>query len=203
MLLEPIVSWHAINPAPGVIFPSDLYQPPAHWGHRLSNVFLDAQFLTLKINDNVAKRSRDDIVSFQSVLSSIQARLVHLGDVLTSPVEEMVRLTLMSFLTTTVKVPGRKLPYDWVREKLRFTYKEAAEGLLLYNASLRVWILLTIAFTVARDGDDWIKDAWIKVGLGLDWDTVKKHMMRVMWIEIIHDRPAEAAFQQLQGFSVL
>jgi hypothetical protein len=36
------------------------------------------------------------------------------------------------------------------------------------------------------------------VGAELTWADVKAHVMRVMWIEIVHDEPGEMAYQQLQ-----
>jgi hypothetical protein len=121
---------------------------------------------------------------------------------LVSPLEKLVRLTILSMLTTTFRIPGRKIPYDWVNEQLRENY-EAAGSALRQDISLLLWVIVTAAFTVASPHEKWIKEAWASHGAGLDWATVKNHLMQVMWIEIVHDRPGETVCQQLEESRLL
>ncbi|KAF2183292.1 hypothetical protein K469DRAFT_635233 [Zopfia rhizophila CBS 207.26] len=201
--LHPTVSWDSIISAPYSPLPPGLYRPSPDWDLRLVNVFRDFQYLLLRINRNALKHARYNAACFQGVLTSLQSRLMHLGDLLDNPVEKLVRLTMLTFLTTTFKVPGRKIPYGWVVEQLGDAYTKVAGGPFKQDRSLRLWVLVTAAFTVTGAQEDWVREAWGKTDSGLDWAVVKNHLMRVMWIEIIHDRPGEMAFQQLEELRLL
>lgn len=123
---------------------------------------------------------------------------MNLGDLLTSPVERLVRLTMLAFMTTMFKIPGRKIPYNWVAKQLVEIYNQVVESSFELDTTLMLWVLVTVAFTVAGVQDRWIKDAWATTSPGSDWAGVKDHLMRVMWIEIIHDRPGKLVYQQLE-----
>jgi len=196
--LHPSVSWQPIIAAPYSPLPQGLYQPPSDWDYRIANVFQDFQYLSLRINRNALKRARHDPACFQAVLTSLQSRLAHLADIVKTPTEELVRLTMMALLTTTFKTPGRKLPYDWIIKRLGDVYTEAGSGPLQYDHILRLWVLITVAFTITGMQPAWLQDAWRETGLGLSWQVVKSHLMRVMWIELIHDKPGEEVFHQLE-----
>lgn len=176
---------------------SGIYQLPPDWDFRLANVFQDFRYLSVIINRNVVDNTRYNAVSFQSFLTSLQSRLMHLSGLLNDSLEESVRLTLLAFLTTTFKVPGRKIPYGWVVEQLGEAYSKVQGGLYEQNRSLCLWILITAAFTVAGAQQDWIRKAWEIADSRLDWPSVKQHLVRVIWIDIIHDRPGERTFEQL------
>lgn len=145
------------------------------------------------------KHARYDAVCFQGVLTSLQSRLMNLRDLLENPIEELIRLTMLAFLTTTLKVPGRKIPYGWVVRQLSDVYAKVAINTLERDTSLRLWVLMTAAFTVTDAQEGWVREAWEKDSSELDWEAVKNHLIRVMWIEIIHDRPGEMAFWKLEG----
>ena len=110
---------------------------------------------------------------------------------------------MLSLLTTMVKVPGRKLPYLWINEQLGDAYAKTAGGLCKVDTSLRLWVLVTVALTITGAKEDWVVDAWGKTELGLDWAKVKNHLMQVMWIEIIHDKPGEIVFQELENLRLV
>jgi hypothetical protein len=124
---------------------------------------------------------------------------MHLHGLLESPVEELIRLTMLALLTTAFKVPGRKLPYDWVVQQLADVYAKAAESLIELDKSLYLWIVISTAFTVTGAQEYWIRAAWEQVEMGLDWPALKNHLMRVVWIEILHDEQGKRVFQQLEG----
>ena len=107
---------------------------------------------------------------------------------------------MLCFLTTTSKVAGRKLPYDWVLRQLDDAYAMAADRFEKEDICLRVWVLITIAFTVAGVEKEWFKEAWGKIQseVDQDWASVKKYLMRVMWFEAIHDGPGEAVWRDLE-----
>jgi hypothetical protein len=185
-------------PPPYLPLPEDLYQPSHDWDWRLANVFQDFQYLSLRINRNALKRARHDPICFQNILTSLQSRLVHLGDLLESPIEQLVRLTMLAMMTTTFKTPGRALPYGWVIDQLRDLFKIVTGGPFAQDTSLRLWVLITLTFTITGTQRDWIKDAWRETGIGLSWEVVKTHLLRIMWIELIHDKPGQLVFQELE-----
>jgi hypothetical protein len=128
---------------------------------------------------------------------------MHLDGTIENPIQELIRLTMLAFMTTTFKVPGRRIPYRWIVKELGNAYAKSAGGQLELDKSLHLWVLMTAAFTVTGAQVPWIREAWGKTGSGLDWTIVKTHLLRVMWIEMIHDRPGKKLFQQLEGFRYL
>lgn len=200
--LHPSVKWDCTIPPPYLPLPADLYFPPMEWDWRLANVFRDFQHLALRINRNSLKRARHDPACFQAVLTSLQSRLIHLRSHLSSPVEELVRLTMLAFLTTTFKAPGRKIPYGWVSEQLEMVYKESLVW-IQSDLTLRLWVLVTAGFTVSAPDAIWLKEAWGEVSAETigSWENVRAHLLRVMFIELIHEKPGMWAFQELQRSS--
>jgi hypothetical protein len=195
--VQPVESWGCTITAPYAPLPPNLYRPSADWDYRIVNVFKDFQNLTLKINRNRLRFVTHDPSIFQGDLASLQSRLICLADIVTKPTEQLVRLVMLAMLTTTFLIPGRKIPYDWVVEQLRKAFITASSE-VRSDRSLLLWMLVITSFTVAKAHDKWIRDAWLVVGAELEWADVKAHLMRVMWIEIVHDEPGEMAYQQLK-----
>ncbi|KAH7112093.1 hypothetical protein B0J11DRAFT_598032 [Dendryphion nanum] len=182
--LHPTVAWGPIIHAPYLPLPENLYRPPNEWDYRLANVFQDFQFLSLQINRNALKRARHNAACFQAVLTSLQSRLMHLGRLVDNPVEELV--------------PGRKIPYAWVIRQLGDAYSQASNGPLKEDKSLMWWVLISVAFTITGSQEYWVKEAWKRTEAGLEWTTVKSHLIRIMWIELIHDDPGKLIFERLE-----
>ncbi|KAF2028241.1 hypothetical protein EK21DRAFT_114015 [Setomelanomma holmii] len=144
----PAASWDSIIPIPYSTLLFNLYHPPSAWDFRLANVFRDFQYLTVIINRNKLKHTLQNPACFQGDLTSVQLRLMRLGDVLSTSIEKLVRLTMLAMLSTTFHIPGRRVPYDWVIGQLREMYV-AARSELSRGTSLALWVLVTAAFTVA------------------------------------------------------
>jgi hypothetical protein len=107
---------------------------------------------------------------------------------------------MMAIMTTTFKTPGRKIPYGWVIERLEQLYSDVmSEGLLEYDTSLRLWILISVTFTVTEEKPAWVKKAWRETDPGMTWETVKAHLMRVMFIEMVSNSRAEEMFNKLEA----
>ncbi|KAJ4382439.1 hypothetical protein N0V86_002774 [Didymella sp. IMI 355093] len=194
---QPVKSWACTIAAPYKPLPSHLYRPPRDWDYRLVNVFQDFQNLTLKINRNRLKFVIHDPAIFQNDLTSLQSRLIFLADIAAKPIEQLVRLAMLSMMTTTFRIPGRRVPYNWVVEQLRETYITASSD-KTQDKSLLLWVLIKASITVAQTHDAWIRDAWMMVGAGLGWADVRTHLLRVMWIEIAHDELGGMAYRQLE-----
>jgi hypothetical protein len=116
-----------------------------------------------------------------------------------SPIEELVRLTMLALLTTTFKTPGRKIPYGWVIKRLDDVYRKVADDWTNYDVTLRLWVLMSITFTITGSRVAWVKEAWRETRSEFVWENMKSHLIRVMWIEIIHDKPGEAVFNELEN----
>lgn len=195
--IQPISSWDRRVREPYTPLPPDLYQPSPEWDFRLANVFKDFQNIALKINRNKLKFVIYNPAIFQDDLASLQSRLMSLVDLVTTPVEQLVRLTMLAMLTTTFRIPGRRVPYTWVVEQLRENYIAAGNG-IRHDKSLLIWVLMTVWITVAGPNETWIQDAWTNTDTTLSWSDVKADLLRIMWIEVVHDKPGEMVYQQLQ-----
>ena len=134
----------------------------------------------------------------QADLSSLQTRLICLADAVTQPIEELVRLVMLAMLTTTFQLPGRRIPYAWVIEQLRTMYTTVGSE-MRQDKSLLLWVLLTASITVARTHDTWIRDALKTAVAGLEWKDVQAHVSRVMWIEIVHNKPGKKTYDRLSN----
>jgi hypothetical protein len=196
--MQPIATWNSIMSAPYSPLPPDLFQPSPEWNVRLVNVFRDLQYTCLRINHNQFKYARHNPSVFQSGLSSVQSRLLYLGKFLENPLERLVHLTMLALMTTTFKIPGRKVRYKWLLQQLQDTYKEVGSSLFSLDESLVLWVLVTTAFTVAGAQTRWIQEVWKGTYVEPNWATVKDHLMRVMWIETMHDQAGESVYHQLE-----
>ena len=198
--IHPSVQWECTIAPPYLPLPEGLFIPHKDWDWRLANVFQDFQYLSLRINRNALKRARHNPACFQATLTSLQSRLMHLRSHISSPLEELVRLTMLAFLTTTFKAPGRKIPYGWVVEQLETVYRNGVQCMGPQDLSLKLWVLITAGFTVAGAEQMWLRRAWGEVSTGMmwDWESVRGHLLRVMFIELIHEKPGEATFNELE-----
>ncbi|KAH7557909.1 hypothetical protein BM1_05181 [Bipolaris maydis] len=197
--MQPIKSWDCRIRCPYPTPPPDLYQPPAAaWDYRIVNVFKDFQNLALMINRNRLKFAINNPEICQADLASIQTRLICVADVVTQPIEELVRLAMLAMLTSTFQLPGHRIPYDWVVEQLRTMYI-TADSDMRQDKSLLLWGLLTASITVARIQDTWIRDALRTAVAGLEWKDVQAHVSRVMWIEIVHNKPGQKAYDRVSN----
>ncbi|KAF1849031.1 uncharacterized protein K460DRAFT_330563 [Cucurbitaria berberidis CBS 394.84] len=193
--LLPITSWEPILQLR--LSDSSLYQPPADWDIRLADLFRDFQLLAVTINENVRKHARYNAACFQTILSSLQSRLMYLESPHHDSIEELVRLSLLALLTTTFEVPGRKIPYIWVAKKIEKAYIGAIDSINKNSKALQLWLLMVVAISVTRAEEDWFREAWRAAGIAVNWAEAKKHLTNVIWIECIHDRAGKTVLQQL------
>lgn len=180
----------------------DMYQPPPGWDCRLAIVFRDFQVLVAGINHNVREHSVQGAECFQSVLSSLQSRLMHLEHALYEPTEQLVRLSLLAFLATTFKIPGRRIPYSWLAQRIEAMYAEAYGDQAAINPILRQWIVVVAAISISKPDDEWMQGARHDCTFETDWQALKCELKSVMWIECIHDEPGERLYRQLSKHQV-
>ncbi|KAH7383998.1 hypothetical protein BKA66DRAFT_570183 [Pyrenochaeta sp. MPI-SDFR-AT-0127] len=194
LFLHPVISWDPLRKS--LHIKPDLYKPPANWDVRLTSVFCDFQYLTTTINENVHMHARYNATCFQSILSTLQSRLIHLAGTLTHPIEELIRLSLLVFLTTTFKVPGRKIPYTWIAKKLAAAYA-SAEDLINSQETLQLWVIIMAAISVSSSDEPWLVCAWRVGHCATSWNETRKKLSSVMWIDCIHDQRGEIAHNML------
>ena len=199
---QPVKSWGYTRPVPKIPLPSNLYQAAPDWDYRVVNVFNKFQDLSLMVNRNRLKFVLHDPSIFQNDLTVLQSRLVALADIVTRPIEQLVRLVMLATMTTLFSIPGRRVPYGWIIEQLRKTFIKAGDE-IMWDKSLLLWVLIMSSFTVANTQHSWIQDAWATVGAGLEWVDVKAHLSRVIWFEVVHDEPGEMAYQRLKMSQLL
>jgi hypothetical protein len=149
-------------------------------------------------------RMGDD--AFQHNICSLQYRLLNLRYTLDSLLAELVRLTLLAFLSSLYQILGD------IRIRLRFPYlaDRLGECLRAVDAEsdddtrhVLLWAMM-IAATSVYDKPDWrgwLGTKWRASGgeqlLGSEWDDVKSKLEDVMWVAFMHDDPGRAAFAVL------
>lgn len=138
-----------------------------------------------------------DAESFQHAVHSIQSRLLALQDVLECGVAECMRLGMLGILTTTFRLPTRKMPHAYLASQLR-TNLQATEA---HTPGLRImltWVLMMSVIAVFETSEPWISSLWLNLVGEQHWDTLRAVLQRLIWIRCIHDEPGREAFAQLE-----
>lgn len=200
--MQQALSWTPIvpffQPTPGNI------SLPAQWDQRLLATYQDLQHLSRSINEHYSTRTRIQLDCFQNVLSSIQSRLISLHACIYDAHAELIRLGLLTYLTTTFKVPGRKIPYTWIGVQIKNAYNNTEGGLVPGDEVLRLWILIVVAIAIADIDEAWLVQAWKKRSIGKEnqWAEVKDSLMKVMWVDCIHDKHGVVALERLMAGAI-
>jgi hypothetical protein len=160
-------------------------------------VFRDFQRVANGINFNVRSHARQNAKCFQGILSSLQTRLMHLEHSLPQPIEQLVRLSLLALLTTTFKVPGRKIPYFWLAQRLETAFAEVCSGPVAVDPVLQQWVVVVAAISICESADGWPRGAWETSATERNWNAMKTSLLGVVWIECIHDQLGEGIFQKM------
>jgi hypothetical protein len=116
---------------------------------------------------------------------------------LDSPIQEIVRMIMLLYLTKMVKIPGRSIPYGWMGKQMRTAYEKVAEGPFEEDKTLCLWAIMVAASSISSSQTEWLRNAWSRVGTGLDWLDIRQHAVSVMWIGVLFDQPAQTAYQSL------
>jgi hypothetical protein len=122
---------------------------------------------------------------------------MYLDGTLEDPTQELIRLSLLAFLATTFKTPGRAIPYGWIANQIAKTYIEIDTSLVSLDYALRLWVLVIAAISVTGVAELWLQLAWKEHLLDLEWHEIKKDLMSIMWVECIHDGPGAAVHGKL------
>lgn len=198
--LQPSLSWSPIVPAPSTPRPGTKFLPPT-WDPRLLATYQDLQHLSASINAHFSTRQRIPLAEFQHALSSIQSRLISLHGCIPDPQAELLRLALLAYLTTTFKVPGRKIPYTWIGVQIKNAYGVVGEGVVAGDEVFKMWVLMVVAVAVTDVDEAWLVRAWAERARGVEerYADVKGELGRVMWVDCMHDRLGVGALERMVG----
>jgi hypothetical protein len=174
-----------------------MYQPPRTWDVRLEYIFVDLQELVCNLNRHATNKTLYSAASFQSSLSSIQSRLGRITDLADDPSNELVRLTMLAFLSTMLSAPGVPVPYFWIIKQLKVTYERVSSSVDAMDSELQLWLLSIAAVSVVGTEEAWLQRAWNTNAGAMRWTELKGKLMKVLWIESIHDDPMERACWKL------
>ncbi|KAJ5999916.1 hypothetical protein N7481_000325 [Penicillium waksmanii] len=170
---------------------------------RLYAVLKDVQDLSQLINDSHDSGHKIREMSLEDLITYIQSRLLMLEFEDNDIFPELLRLSLLAFLTTTFwGFPGVKFEYPRLANQLRqacmtFTPSTAGESYLF------AWAMMVGATSVSRGTDQtWLLQRLrplIRDSLGRTWFEVKNNLRQAMWIDSIHDGPGIEVFNQCLG----
>ncbi|TDZ25561.1 hypothetical protein Cob_v001816 [Colletotrichum orbiculare MAFF 240422] len=172
-------------------------------GRGLYCVFKDVQDLSRLINDadNSAQKIRE--MPLEELMTSIQSRLLDLKFDDANILPELLRLSLLAFLTTVFwSFPGVKFEYPHLSKQLRqacLAFTPAAAG----ESHLFAWALMVGATSLFHDADQtWLPRKLrplIRDNLGGTWSEVQSSLRRVVWIDSIHDGPGMKVYDERLG----
>jgi hypothetical protein len=214
LFLKGPISWDPVftRPSPSIDAELSLALFEAFTDPRLIIAFQDLQRLTELINTHTDSNMRLNASEFQPVLSSVQARLLHLKDLLVGMPGEWLCLGMLAFLTTMFQVPGRQVAYEHLTDRLRRTCRNLAvpaaasisqsmSASMSTNSGLRPvlrWLVIVCGMTVFGTNGRWLQELWGGITEpNLLWAEARTELKRIMWIGCIHDEKGRQIFTAL------
>lgn len=164
---------------------------------KLAGVYKDLQCLADLLNQNEISGTTMGADLFQQAIHSIQTRLLALQDLLGSGVAECMRLGMLEVLTTTFRLPNRKMPHAYLASQLR-TALQATAATTPGLRTMLTWVLLMSVIAVFEASEPWIARLWLTLVDEQSWDEMRGVMQRLIWIRCIHNEPGQKAFMQLE-----
>ena len=211
-------SWEPILYLPKCrIAPSNMRLPSTKWSTPLAAAFADLQTLSLRINSATRARSRYDATDFCGVLTSLQTRLLYLRRSTRSlglykvpqfpyinpiaidiedPFQELMRLFMLAFLTTTFKALGNNMPFQWIGAQVAEIVPKVLKRRDGDDDDFLLWGLAIAGLSVVDPEEGWFRQAWWEVAPGQGWGTIRERLVRVLWVEVAHDAIGEAMFDK-------
>ncbi|KAK4099582.1 hypothetical protein N658DRAFT_568072 [Parathielavia hyrcaniae] len=186
------------NPPP----PDPLFEHIQTLDIKLQNVYNDMRDLAHAANHLIASDDKLQPDLFQDMIMSIQYRLLFLEYPLESqPIQEALRCGLLAFQASALLlVPGLKLRYDFLRDRLRLALRHLLDASAPALRDLKLWLMLVGCVAM----DDVVDEeepgsggggALAKlVGGEEDWPRVRGRMKGIMWIDAVHDVPGKRVF---------
>ncbi|KAF2003791.1 hypothetical protein P154DRAFT_486527 [Amniculicola lignicola CBS 123094] len=164
---------------------------------KLAGVYKDLQYLSNLINKNDIHGTMMDAESFQNAVHSIQSRLLALQGDNRGGIGECMRLGMLAVLTTTFRMPSRKMPHAYLASRLRATL-ETTSATTPGSRMVLTWVLLMSIVAVFEANESWISHLWCTLVRQQKWEAMEAMMEQLIWIRCIHDEPGNQAFMQLE-----
>lgn len=193
------VSWEPFfrgsQPAPSTL--CDVLSIDIDMWPKLAVIYKDLQCLANFINDNEAHGTMMDADLFQNAVHSIQSRLLALQDVLGYGVAECMRLGMLAVLTTTFRLPSRKMPHAYLESQLRWNLQLAAD-MTSGSRVMLTWVLMMSVIAVFEVSEPWILKLWRTLVDEQSWSTMRSTLQRLIWIRCIHCESGMKVFTKLE-----
>ncbi|KAJ9149317.1 Fungal specific transcription factor domain-containing protein [Pleurostoma richardsiae] len=137
--------------------------------------------------------------AFHEMMASIHYRLLHLlfSD---SAADEAVRLGMLAFAATVfLQWVGVRLQYQRLRESLEAALRRLKNEVDDVPPWLVVWLIASGSVSVFQEVEgtwlqQWLDDTLKRVGVR-SWGQARETLRGVMWIDLLHDRPGRAIFE--------
>ncbi|KAF2636854.1 hypothetical protein P280DRAFT_472739 [Massarina eburnea CBS 473.64] len=196
----PEFSWRPFfagsNPLPAHL--TSALSTPMDTFPKFTVVYNDLRHLTNLINDHIAAGTLMSTEMFHSAIHSIQSRIIYLEGMMEDGVAECLRLGMLACLTTTFRLPGRKMEYTYLKERLR----DMLQGVRIPSLGAQrmvFWALMMGIVAVFEADEQWIPHVWSRVvGERMNWEEARKRLRNGIWITCVHDAPAEQVFLKLE-----
>ncbi|KAH8890159.1 hypothetical protein GQ53DRAFT_722036 [Thozetella sp. PMI_491] len=169
---------------------------------RLKTVFSDLQQFTRMMNkaSTGPGAQRLKYGEFQTILASIQYRLLQLQDTQHSSLAECVRLAMLAFMTTIFRVAARAPRHDYLVDRL----SECCLALEPTPAirDLMLWVLMITATSSLRGDEHWLWDVWAAhIPASMTWPEASRSLQCMPWVNVVHNAPAAHIFRFMQALS--
>ncbi|KAF1998496.1 hypothetical protein P154DRAFT_621637 [Amniculicola lignicola CBS 123094] len=165
-------------------------------------IFHDLQHIATAINITIDSQIKFHGNCFQKLISHLQYRIQHIERTLKHHVDELVCLGMLCILTTSFKIPKRKIPYTYLQDRIRVAFEHPETSpLIRLNPSAVFWVVMMGLVSVVDLDEGWVREAWglFKVQKDAGWATARRGLMEMVWIECLHDRLGEKAYTRLMG----
>ncbi|KAI9151408.1 hypothetical protein HJFPF1_08610 [Paramyrothecium foliicola] len=160
-------------------------------------VFEDLHHLTAQINKNagLGKKFRSEV--FVPARSSVQGRLLRLERRLTDPLDNVLCLSMMTFMLSLFCFPASQSAPSYLAGRLHDAIGNVE--VLRDTPEFGTWLLLMAAVSIVDPKEPWLQAAWSNtVDPKASWEEVRKQLIDVVWIKSIHDEPGKFVFRRLQ-----
>lgn len=160
---------------------------------RLRDVLADAkEFCTIANLAHVTGRRMKPQL-FQEIMVSLQYRLLHLefGDTKLSAMDEMMRLTALSFTTTIfLQVAGIGSRYHRLAAQIRETLATIEPPTTLNEWHARLWMITAASMSMPLEPCKWLREVMreaLHAAQISTWLMLKSVLKEYLWIDVIHD----------------
>lgn len=171
--------------------PDDLLDP------RLLFAFRDLQYLTFLINESYENNTRIHASLFQPMYSSVQARLLKLKDCAQDVLSECFCLGALAFLSTTFRIPGRRLEYPYLARRLGKACQKM-DTTTPELQTLTFWLLMVCGISVFEFNEPWLHVTWAAVQQPVTtWNDAREILKSIIWVPSLQDTMGKQLFASL------